>query len=199
MMTYKVETMNNRRRFLIKIITLVLLSVPCQAEVFLAQNTLTIDVQGATIHEVLQTLTQQTQINIVALEETNIGHVKISKKFWNLPLEEGIHRVLSGWNYGISRDTRTGRITTLYLVSQRIDTSDTSSPPATSTRSPSNRDFISSQPQPTILSQTYDANILQPTDDQKLEEEDEFSDEELETFPPNLIETLERWQHNGNG
>ncbi len=192
--------MNNRNRFLIQIITLVLLSLPCQAEVFLAQNTLTVNVQGATIHEVLKTLTEQAQIKIIALEETNIGHVRISKKFWNLPLEEGIHRVLSGWNYGISRDTRTGRITTLYLVSQRIDTSDISSPLDTSTRSPSNRDFLPSQSQPTILSQTYDANVVQPTDNQESEEEEDvFSDEEFEALPPNLLETLERWQRNGNG
>lgn len=185
--------MNNRYRFLIQIITLLLLSLPCQAEVFLAQNKLTINVQGATIHEVLNTLTQQAQIKIVALEETNIGHVKISKKFWNLPLEEGIHRVLSGWNYGISRDTRTGRITTLYLVSQRTDASGTGSPLGKSTGSPSNLDFSESQPQPTILSQTYDAHVLQSTDNQvSEEEEDVFSDEEFKTLPPNLIETLER-------
>ncbi len=192
--------MNYRYGFFIQIVTLLLLSLPCQAEVFLAQNTLTVNVQGATIHEVLKTLTKQAQIKIIALEETNIGHVKISKKFWDLPLEEAIHRVLNGWNYGISRDTRTGRITTLYLVSQRIDASSTSSPLDTSTRSPSKRDFPPSQPQPTILSQTYDAKVLQPMDNQGLEEEEDvFSDEELETLPPNLIETLERWQRNGNG
>ncbi len=192
--------MNHRYGFLIHIITLLLLSLPCQAEVFLAQKTLTINVHGATIHDVLKTVTQQAQIKIVALEETNIGNVRISKKFWNLPLEEGIHRVLSGWNYGISRDTRTGRITTLYLVSQRIDTSGKDHTLDTSTHSASHRNFSESQPPPTILSQTYDANVLQPTDNQETEEEEDvFSDEEFETLPPNLIETLERWQRNGNG
>ncbi len=192
--------MNRRYAFLIHIISLLLLSLPCQAEVFLAQNTLTINVHGATIHAVLKALTQQSQIKIVALEETNIGNVKISKKFWNLPLEEGLHRILSGWNYGISRDTRTGKITTLYLVSQRIDTSGEGHALATSTQSPSNLDFSESQPPPTILSQTYDANALQPTDNQEAEEEEDvFSDEEFETLPPNLMETLERWQRNGNG
>ncbi len=192
--------MNRRYGFLIHIITLLLLSVPCQAEVFLAQNTLTINVHGATIRDVLKTLTQKAQIKIVALEETNIGNVKISKKFRNLPLEEGIQRVLSGWNYGISRDTRTGRITTLYLVSQRIDTSGEDHARDTSTHSPSHLDVAESQSQPTILSQTSDTTVLQPTDNQEAEEEEDvFSDEEFETLPPNLIETLERWQRNGNG
>ena len=192
--------MNHRYGFLIQIISLLLLSLPCHAEVFLAQNTLTINVHGATIHDVLKTLTQQAQIKIVALEETNIGNVKISKKFWDLPLEEGIHRVLSGWNYGISRDIHTGRITTLYLVSQRIDTSRTGDPRGTSGHNPSNLDFSESQAPPTMLSQTYAAKVLQPTDNQELEEEEDiFSDEEFETLPPNLIETLERWQRNGNG
>ncbi len=192
--------MNNRYGFLIHIITLLLLSLPCQAEVVLTQNTLTINVDSATIRDVLKTLTQQAQIKIVALEETNIGNVKISKKFWNLPLEEGIHRVLSGWNYGISRDIRTGRITTLYLVSQRIDTSGEGHARDTSTHSPLHSDFAESQSQPTILSQTYDTNVLQPRDNQEAEEEEDvFSDEEFETLPPNLIETLERWQRNGNG
>lgn len=192
--------MNHRYGFLIHIISLLLLSLPCHAEVFLAHNTLTLNVHDAIIRDVLKTLTQQAQIKIVALEETNIGNVKISKKFWNLPLEEGIHRVLSGWNYGISRDTRTGRITTLYLVSQRIDASKTGDPRGTSAHNPSNLDFSESQAPPTILSQTYDAHVLQPTDNQELEEEEDvFSDEEFESLPPNLLETLERWQRNGNG
>ncbi len=191
--------MKKRYGVLIQIITLVLLSFPCQAEVFLAHNTLTVNVQGATIREVLKTLTRQAHIKIVSLEETNIGNVKISKKFWNLPLEEGIHRVLSGWNYGISRDVHTGKITTLYLVSQRIDVSGKGAPRRTMTNDPSNLDVSQEQFQPAILNQTDNADILKRTDDQESEEDDVFSDEEFETLPPNLIETLERWQRKGNG
>ncbi len=182
------------------IITLLLLSFPCHAEVQVTQNKLTMNVDGATFHEVLHTLTEQAQIDIVTLEETNIGNVTISKRFWGLPLEEGIQRMLSGWNYGITRDVSTGKIKTLYLVSRRNDSSTLGSLPAALASSPSNQDVSQSESQPTVLSQTYGTKALEPINREESEgEEDFFNDDELETLPPNLIETLERWQRNGNG
>lgn len=185
---------------LLTIIALMLLSMPGHAEVLLKEDRLTMNVEGATVHEVLNALTQQAKINIVALKETNISNVRISKRFWGLPLEEGIHRVLSGWNYGITRNVSTGKIKTLYLVSQRHDSSTSSDPPPPSAPYPSNQDISQSESQPTVLSQTYGTNVLESIDEEESEgEEDFFNAEELETLPPNLIETLERWQRNGNG
>ncbi len=199
-MERKVQTMGQINGVLFAILALILLSIPCHAEVLLKEDRLTIDVQGATVHEVLNTLTQKAQINIITLEETNINNVRISKRFWNLPLEKGIHRVLSGWNYGITRDVSTGKITTLYLASQRTTSATSGSPTTASTTNPSNQIISQSQSQSAILNQTYSANILEPIDEEDLEgEEDFFDDEELETLPSNLIEILERWEQNGKG
>ena len=185
---------------LFTIIALVLFSMPSHAEVLLQENRLTINVQEATVHEVLRALTQQSQINIIALEETDVGNVRISKKFWGLPLEEGIHRVLNGWNYGITRDVSTGKITALYLVSQRIHASTSGSPPTASSSYPSNQNISQLQTQPTALSQTYGTDAIHPINEEELDGNDDFfNDEEQESLPPNLSETLERWQRNGNG
>ena len=188
--------------FLLLLITQVLTSsiTPGHAEVRLYHNSLSVNINDTTMKEVLDDIGQQGNLNIVAFEETQIGNVRISKKFWNLPLEAGLDRLLSNWNYGISRDRLTGAITTLYLVSRRIDSSTSNGPPATSTLYPSDQNTSQSQSHSTVLSQTYGANVLEPTDGEELDEEDDlFNDEELETLPPNLIETLERWQRNGNG
>lgn len=90
-----------------------------QAEVHIRQDRITIHVQEITIQAVLHLLAEQGQFNIVALEESRMKHVRISKRFWNLPLEEGLARIFSSWNYGLGRDPKTGKITTLYLVSPR--------------------------------------------------------------------------------
>ena len=185
---------------LLTIITLMLFNIPSHAEVYLKENRLTMNVQGVPVQEVLDALTQQTQIKIVALEETYFGNVKISKRFWGLPLEEGLHRVLSGWNYGITRDTATGKIRTLYLASRRKDSSTPVRPPADLIPHRSNQHFSRARTQPTVLSHTHEINNLEPTHEPKLElEEDFLNDEELEVLPPNFIETLERWERKGNG
>lgn len=91
----------------------------CHAEVRLTQDLLTVDIHEAPLTDVLNDLRHQGKLTIVAVEDIQIGNVKISKKFWNIPLEEGLDRLLSGWNYGISRNVTTGKVSTLYLVSLR--------------------------------------------------------------------------------
>ncbi|MGB0908959.1 MAG: hypothetical protein ACPGYT_01235 [Nitrospirales bacterium] len=92
---------------------------PSQAEIHLQQDRLTINAQETTVQEVLNMLAKQGQFDIMALEESTIKNVRISKKFWNLPVEECLARIFSGWNYGMSRDQQTGKIITLFLVSQK--------------------------------------------------------------------------------
>ncbi|GJL64845.1 MAG: hypothetical protein NPIRA04_34990 [Nitrospirales bacterium] len=109
--------------YLLLLLELSSLVASCDAEVRLTLNTFLVDIDDVSINDILDDLRDQGDFNIVALEERKIGNVKISKKFWNLPLEEGLDRLLSGWNYGVTRDVTTGTITTLYLVSQRSDSS----------------------------------------------------------------------------
>ncbi len=192
--------MSNVYKVYLTIIMLILLSIPSHAEIIFKNNSLSMNVHGTTVHEVLDLLTQHANISIVALEETNVGNVRISKKFWGLPLEEGIHRLLNGWNYGISLDRSTGKITTLYLVSQRKNSSDSGSQASTWTSYPSHHLTSHSHPQPTTLSKNSRKSILESTKDRNLNVEEDFlSDKDIEALPPNFLETLERWQRNGKG
>ncbi len=104
---------------LLVILELLSFIASCHAEVRLTHDLLTVDIHDVSMADVLNDLRHHGNLNIVAFEETKIGNVRISKTFWNLPVEEGLDRLLSGWNYGINRDVTTGRISALYLVSRR--------------------------------------------------------------------------------
>ncbi len=163
---------------------------PIHAEVRLIHNTLTVDSHNKTLKDVLDDLRQQGNFNIVAFEETIIGNVRISKQFWNLPLEKGLDRLLSGWNYGINRDGSTGKITVLYLVSQRKGPAPFSRVLSASIAQPSSYNAYEAQTWPTGLSETHNA---QSTDSDDEEEDKEFTSEldslsehELKNLPPDL-------------
>ena len=174
--------MNRSYTALFVVLAFVWCIAPCQAEVHLEGNRLTVNVQEITIEEVFQELSQQGDINVVALEETNIGNVKISKRFWNLPLEEGLDRLLSGWNYGLHRNQSTGKIVTLYLVSRQ------SQPPeparTVSSASIQTPSHIVYEPntQPTILRATDTIALLDYDD----EDDEEDTDDEYEEFGEDL-------------
>ena len=95
-----------------------------QGEVQLQEGLLTVSVEQLPLEEVLGELTRQADIQVIVLEHTTVGRVNISTQFWNVPVEEGLDRLLRGWNYGLGRDPATGRIATVYLVSPRtVDSS----------------------------------------------------------------------------
>ena len=91
----------------------------CQGEVQWKKDSLSVSVEDASVSQVLEEISRQRDIRIITLEETKVGRVKVSKQFWNVTLEEGLVRLLNGWNYGFIRDPISGKISTLYLVSQR--------------------------------------------------------------------------------
>ncbi len=159
------------------IITLSLITSlsPCKAEVYLTKEKLTVDIHNTTMNDVLEDIRHQGHFTIVALEETKIGNVRISKKFWNLPLEAGLARLLTGWNYGINRNESTGKISTLYLVSQRTDSSSVSPPQPHSTTQQSNPNANVTQSQLATLDETHDDSEF--LDTQEDEEYDEFLNE----------------------
>ena len=151
---------------------------PCQAEVHLEENRLTVNVQEITIEEVFQELSQQGDINVVALEETNFGNVKISKRFWNLPLEEGLDRLLSGWNYGLHRNQSTGKIVTLYLVSRQSQPPELAKTVSSSSIQPQNRILDELHNQPSLPRATQNIALLDYDDD----DDDEDTGDEYEDF-----------------
>ena len=169
-------------RTLFPFLTLIWCIAPCQAEVHLEENRLTVNVQETSIDEVFQELSQQGDIKVVALEETNIGNVRISKRFWNLPIEEGLDRLLSGWNYGLQRDHSTGKIVTLYLVSQQSPSPQLANPVSTSNAQSQSHRVYEPNDQPSISSRTHHIAFLDYDDDDDKDPGDEYVDfgEELE-------------------
>ena len=138
---------------------------PCHAEVLLTHNTLTVNIRDTTMKDILDDIRHQGHFNIVAFEETKIGNVRISKKFWNLPLEKGLERLFSGWNYGITRDVSTGKITILYLVSQRINPLPVPDVPAAFTAQPLSTIPRNHPLRPTNLRNTHSAESPDSDDD----------------------------------
>ena len=149
-----------------------------RAEVHLAQDTLTVNVHNATMKNVLDDIRYQGYFTIVAFEDTQIGNVRISKKFWHLPLEAGLARLLSGWNYGINRNLSTGKISTLYLVSQRTDGSSVSIPLPLSTTQQSTPNANAPQSELTPLGKTHDdSDFIETKEDEEDEDYDGFLNE----------------------
>ncbi|GJL66367.1 MAG: hypothetical protein NPIRA05_13380 [Nitrospirales bacterium] len=150
--------------YLLLLIELCSLVASCDAEVRLTHDTLTVNIDNAGMNDILDDIRDQGDFNIVVFEETKIGNVTITKKFVNLPLEEGLDRLLSGWNYGITRDVTTGKITTLYLVSRRTDSSIT--PAAPLLTSISQPIVSAAQPQTKTFDDTeHDSIFLEPDHD----------------------------------
>ena len=172
-------SMWNNALFLI--LAAVTLGTPSQAEVHLGKNTLSVNVHETAIREVLDKLARQGDINVIALEKTQVGNVKISKRFWNLPLEEGLDRLLTGWNYGLKRDQSTGKIVTLYLVSQHPQPSQMAERLSTSSTQAQPQVVGEPNNQLTILRSTH--NLVFPDyDDLDDEDDDEDTDGEYEEF-----------------
>ena len=136
------------------LLTLVFISptLPSNAEIRVTSNTMTVNVSDTTMKNVLDDIRHQMDLNVVTFEGTKINTVKLSKRFWNLPLEVGFDRLLRGWNYGITRDGLTGKMTTLYLVSRRSDPS-TSLIPETSTNQTVHHNTDEAAFQPSILTE----------------------------------------------
>jgi hypothetical protein len=177
---------------------------PSQAEVQLMHNTLTVNIHNTTMKDVLDDLRHEADLNIVAFEESKVGNVRISKTFWNLPLEIGLDRLLNGWNYGISRDALTGKITTLYLVSRRSDVSTLPWPlPSSDTSLPSRNDFESSTQSRALDERGDDSESYAFADEEAFDEftaeDDSRSEEEFENLEPELREQLEELYRNNDG
>ena len=154
-------------------ITGMLFLTPCYAEVSLSSNKITVNVHEITMQEILENISKQGHIHIVTLDESPIGHVKISRRFSNLPIEIGLERILNGWNYGMSRDSSTGKITTIYLLSQR--TNQSTVPVPLSVNSPSSRHTHDLQPHPSTKHElNNDFEFLDSDDDNGEDDDDEF-------------------------
>ena len=92
-----------------------------QAELRVNQNRFTLDVQEASLEYVLRDLSRQGSIAITILDNGALDNAIVSKQFANLSIEEGLHRLLLGWNYGLTTDHRTGRVQHVLIASKRTN------------------------------------------------------------------------------
>ena len=98
---------------------LLLPSVSPGADVYLNVEGLTVNIQDEPLEGVLRDLAQQAEFDLMILQIRDFAGETVSEEFHNLSLEEGVHRLLPAWNYGITKDKKTGQIHQMFVVSKR--------------------------------------------------------------------------------
>ena len=91
--------------FSIILLSIGLLNVPAPgfAEVSLQHDRLTLHVQAMPLEEVLLDLSQEGIFRITILNSRASKRSVVSEQFDELPVEEGLERLLAGWKYGLLR------------------------------------------------------------------------------------------------
>ena len=125
----------------ISLLVLLLPSVSAGADVHLNVEGLTVNIQDEPLEAVLQDLAHLAEFELMILQKRDFAGETISEEFHNLSLEEGVHRLLPAWNYGITKDKKTGQIQQMFVVSKR------NSATGASTQSPPQRTFPNHSPQ----------------------------------------------------
>ena len=123
------------------LVGLFLPSVSAGADVHLNVEGLTVNIQDEPLEAVLQDLAQLAEFELMIVQKRDFAGETISEEFHNLSLEEGVHRLLPAWNYGITKDKKTGQIQQMFVVSKRNSATGPSTP------SPSQRTLQHHNPQ----------------------------------------------------
>ncbi len=89
------------------------------AEVHVHQQELTAHVKKASLAKVLTKIGRQAGFDIAVLNESDYHKARVSDVLKDVPLEQGLARLLNGWNYGFSKDPTTGTVRQLIIVSRR--------------------------------------------------------------------------------
>jgi len=79
---------------------------------------LTVHVRDAVLSQVLEAIGEKADLNFIAIGETNIAEATVSADITNLPLEQGITRLLAGWDYALVRDKKTMRLKEIYIIAR---------------------------------------------------------------------------------
>ena len=103
----------------ISFVVLLLPSVSAGGDVNLNVEGLTVNIQDEPLEGVLQNLAQQANFDLMIFQKRDFIGETISEEFHNLSLEEGVHRLLPAWNYGITKDKKTGQIQQMFVISKR--------------------------------------------------------------------------------
>ncbi len=138
------------------------------AEVNVHGQGLTARLKNASLARVLTKIGRQAGIDIAVLNESDYHKAVVSDVLENIPLEQGLERLLNGWNYGFSKDPTTGTVRRLMIVSRRTGVIETSSI-ATHVQISSN----------SVKEKDPDHNIEEPNFRGFVEEEQYLTDEDL--------------------
>ena len=89
------------------------------AAVQVTGDSLSVQVSNIALVDILEDVSRQGRIEVVGLDNEALHTILISEVFQDLSIETGLERLLGRLNYAFSRAPITGRIMTLYLVSER--------------------------------------------------------------------------------
>ena len=88
-------------------------------DVSIHNGKLTIDVKNTELVVVLDEVARQGSFKVTSLDPEDLQGVIISETFINLPIKQGIDRLLTPWNYSYTTNSQTGTIKEIFLVSRK--------------------------------------------------------------------------------
>lgn len=109
----------NVRRLAMAFGSTLLLGASSVPTIQLSADKLTLRTQGIPMSDVLSTLGRQAKLTtVLRLEDNTFRTALVTVNFSNVPLEQGLSRLLKDWSYALVKETGTGEIT-LFILGQR--------------------------------------------------------------------------------
>lgn len=109
----------NFRRLAMAFGSLLLLGASSVPTIEMSADKLTLHTQGIPLSDVLSTLSRQAKLTtILRLEDNTFRTALVTANFSNVPIEQGISRLLRDWSYALVKETGTGEIK-LFILGQR--------------------------------------------------------------------------------
>lgn len=99
---------------------------PALAELLLRDDRLTINVKAVPLETILHDLSRQGAFQVTVLEKQTTRGLLVTEHFDQLPIEEGLNRLLADWNYSLTKSPKSGQIQEVFLVSRRDNSKDSS-------------------------------------------------------------------------
>lgn len=174
---------------------------PAHAELSLHQGRISLHVQAVRLEEVLVDLSREAGFRVTILKSPATKDTMVSERFDALPLEEGLARLLAGWNYGLVKQPESQHIQELFLVSKRMKPEDLPipTPAAKPARDSESRqsEFEDAETLAAFTGESPDEEYLENHDAEELEEEgfegdrDTFSEEMIpDDLPQEMREAM---------
>lgn len=85
----------------------------------LSAGKLTVQASNTALQEVLDSIAKQAKFEVAMVGGSKLGQALVSEDFRELPLEEGLARLLSDWNYALVTDEANGELRKIFILSAR--------------------------------------------------------------------------------